>query len=363
MSSVDWNLITDTIEEQKCVLFIGPELLNVADKSFTSNLYEQLKTEIPDGFRFFDNEDLFKFQQSNVRTTVGYKVKNYYKNFESPEIYYKIAQIPFNLIVSINPDSYMRDAFRNQGFDTQFSFYNKKHKIEEVETPTKDNPLIYNLFGSIEQHDSMILSHDEMFMYLHSILGAYEIPIELQNALKNADNFIFLGFKLDRWYVQLIMQLLNFYNSKGNLQYALNEQLSEDKKKIISEQLNIVFVDNQIVNFVEELHKLCKGYEILRIPSATAKDEADEFEKLLTSQKVQKLIEKAEYEKAIDELKKFLEEHDEELLEDVILNSNRLSRIQRKVDKGIVDNKEADIEFAKIADSLLQINKEVKSLE
>jgi len=362
MTNEDWNLITDTIEAQKCVLLLGPEILVSEQIDYHANLLELLKKELGNDFSYHEQDGFFMLNNVQARTRISYKYNNFYKTTDVPEIYNKIAQIPFNLIVSINPDFFIRDAFKNQGFKNQFNFFNKKRNMGEVEAPTVENPLIYNLFGSIDEHDSLVLTHDDMFVFLQSILGAYDLPIELQTALEKADYFIFLGFKFEKWYVQLIIRLLNLHIKKGGMQYAFNKNISQNIKSFYYDEFKIDFIDHDVSEFINQLYKRCKEYEILKIPVIN-NSQNKEFENLSVSKKVEFWLEKGNFDNVVEILKKFFEEHDPEIAEEIVIITNKINRIQRKITKGMIDNKESEIEFANITNNLLQLNKEVKTIE
>jgi len=362
MTEIDWDLATDTLEAQKCVLLLGPEILVSETIDFHSELLKELNDELEGQFNYHEQDGFFMLNQASARTQICYKIKNFYKSVETPDVLTKISQIPFSLILSINPDFLIREAYKNQGFKYQFSFFNKKKNMNEIEKPTIDNPLIYNLFGSIDEHDSLVLTHDDMFVFLQSILGSFQLPLELQTALQNADYFIFLGFKFEKWYVQLIIRLLNLHLKKDKMQYAFNKNLSQNIKTFYHDEFTINFVDNDISDFVNHLHKLCSNYDILK-KSQTNEKKQNEFENFLTSKKVEILVEAGNFVKAIEILKTFYESKLADFVEDVVLLSSRLSRVNRKIDKGMIDNKEAELEFANIANSLLNLNKEVKNLE
>ena len=100
-----WDVILDTIESEKCVLFIGPEIFAPSPEIRLSNkLADFLEVEKDEGVRFYD-DDLFYFKEPEKKTITYYKIKQFYnQRFEDTEdILRKIAQIPFHYIISINP--------------------------------------------------------------------------------------------------------------------------------------------------------------------------------------------------------------------------------------------------------------------
>jgi hypothetical protein len=354
----DWEFILDTINNEKCILLIGPEVcLSETGKQYDQALLDFLNVnESENILSYYDRDGLFLFRDGIAKTRSYYKIKDFFKQEFKDTIYSKLTEIPFHLIISTTPDHNLSRVFESRKIPHQFAYYDKTINPEDVETPDKNSPLLYNLFGSIDKEESMILTHDDLFDFLLALLGNRNLPGELKNALVTADNFIFLGFKFDKWYVQLLLRLLNLHNEKYKFaRFASNKEIKEETQSLIIDQFRIEFVDDQIEQFVDILHQKCNNNGMLRDLEASD---------VSTSELVEKYIEEDLLEKAFALLKDcFEKKNEEDLGDDLTLLMSRHKRLNRKQTQGIIDEKEANIESNKIKVAVLELNKEVKLLE
>jgi hypothetical protein len=239
----------------------------------------------------------------------------------------------------------------------QFAFYNKKVNPGPLNPPTGDHPLIYNLFGSIEEEQSIILTHDDLYDFLFAILGDHRLPAELQNILVKSANYLFLGFSFEKWYMQLLLRLLNLHDERLSFdRYASNIKLGDDKKVFYNEQFKINFVEENLSAFVDTLFKKCEAAGVIR--------ELQEAGEVSLFQRIEKLVGDDKLDEVLDLMSKFFSSKEEnELADDVILLSSRHKRLQRKINQEVIDEAESNIESNKIKLAILEINKEIKELE
>src|SRR6185503_4126776 len=93
-------------------------------------------------------------------------------------------------------------------------FYHKNNAAKVIATPSKENPLIYNLLGDLEVEESLILSHKDLFDYFMSLFGNFKLPDALQTSIVAAKHIIFLGFKFEKWYAQLLLAKFDLENDQ-----------------------------------------------------------------------------------------------------------------------------------------------------
>ena len=354
----NWDYILNTIRDEKCVLLLGPEVYVTKEgKHYDEALVEYLNVaENKDIKTYYEHDGLFLFtDEGGAKSECYYKIKDFHKLGHKEEIYHKIAEIPFHLIISINPDHNLDDAFESKNLSRKFEYYDKT-QTKDVLEPSKNSPLIYNLFGSVNKVESMILTHNDLFVFLFKILGGQKLPQKLKNALLEAYSFIFLGFKFEKWYVQLLLRLLYLHNEKlESRKFALNNIINLDTEKLVGNQFQIKFVENHIEEFVNELHKQCSDKGMLRDPEA---------DNVTTYELVNKYIEEDELDKAFDKLKEYIEKkNDEDSLAELITLKGRYRRHQKKVREGILTESEATTGRNKIRVALKEFNDDIKSLE
>jgi len=272
---MDLETLIQNIENQKFVLVLGPDLAFNFEKSMLKEMSNFLK-EKRVNHEFHDEEELFS-SSTKFKPFVFQHLPKFFDTLQVTEIYKQIAEIPFHLVINLSPDLMLQQAFETAQFDYSGSTYIKEMAAQDVEKPTKDKPLIYNLLGNNKQNSSLVLCFNHLFEYLSSILGKFELPFNLRSELDEALNIFFLGFKYDKWYFKLIMRLLN--KDDNVLRQASNKEIENS-----SEILN--FYTSEFGFFFEEelsgteiigkIHAHFKSANALRKPmeATIAKDQS-----------------------------------------------------------------------------------------
>ncbi|MDZ4679667.1 MAG: SIR2 family protein [Saprospiraceae bacterium] len=107
-------------------------------------------------------------------------------------------------------------------------------------------PLLYNLCGSVEDEESLILDYDDLFLQIQAMLTGAKMPTEVQSVLQKASTYIFLGFHFERWQTQLFLRYLNmldkFTNNSRN--YASKPpDFAQDTEFFLQNQFNVNFIE------------------------------------------------------------------------------------------------------------------------
>lgn len=358
--AIDWDFIVQTILEEKCILFIGPEVFaDENDVSIEDALIRYLDVEHNEDIQsYYRDETLFLFHSRAKQTKTYYKIKSFY-NQPLPftdSILEKISRIPFHLIVCLTPDKRLSNVFNELNIRHQFQFFWKKVAPEQnLHTPTANYPMIYNMLGCIERQESMVMTHTDLFNYFESIFSGYSMPEKLKKIVKEAKNFIFLGVPFNKWYMQLLLRILHIHNDYDFVKYASNQMINEEMKTFCFEQFRIEFVPNRIHELVNELYQKFESDNLLRSTEAAPKESpVNKFLTWLAADRVEDVL---------SELKTFLEVSEEEesdILDDVILLTNKHNRLAKRVNQGIIDEKEAAVQSNLIRKELLDLLKELK---
>lgn len=269
----DWDLIAGTIEEQKCILFIGPGV-------FANQEYDNLEEWIADFLqkdsgnlvkRYYADDSLFAFKDPAAKTKATFALKKFFQETDFgpvKELYRKIAEIPFSLVFTLTPDDLLQQVFKEMKINYQFDFYLKNQPSRQVETtitPTANSPLLYNMFGYIQNRDSLVLTHDDLFDYLNSVLAESSMHPDIRQTIKKMENFIFLGISFDKWYMKLLLKML--YRLQGReelLRFANEAHLSDELRTLFVDQYRIEFVPREAVEFIDQLHAFFEQKGTLR---------------------------------------------------------------------------------------------------
>ncbi len=355
-----WRFITNRIKNRKCVLMIGPGLAtDVKGNSVTNLLEEYLAQQGKSGFTY-PKEEFFSFKNEGEKKFTYFEIQEFYNQKKPTHNHLKIVDLPFHLIVSMSPDLLLKKAFQEKGIAYSFEYYKKYENPHEPEKPSPEKTLIYNLLGSVTDDESLVYTYDDLFDYLIAIFGEFRLPETLKNELKTADTFIFLGLKFEKWYLKLLLRLLELHQNKLIHATSQLESIGAETRAFYNEVIKIEFVEEDIDQYIEALHTACKKAELLRSTAEVVVEKGPPT----MSEQIKKKIEDDEITDAIDMLKEAISKAEDDDLEDVItLQSSRYKRLTRKIDSNTISDSEADIETNKIKEALLSLAKEIKEFD
>ncbi len=264
---INWNFIVRTLKDQKCILFLGPELFRTKDntRSKQEEFFETLAAKNQGKILSYNQDSFFLFSSPEEKTRIFKEVIDFFEGRTDEDIIRRISEIPFNVIVSINPDISLKRFFVQKNYPHVFEYFDKNYKKDIAETPTISKPLFYNLFGSVTNLETLILTHDELFEYFRALMGNNLLPQELRTALETAKDYIFLGFQFDKWYIQLILSLLKLNDKKYNfVRYASANTMDNETKSLCINHFRIEFIGPDNNEFIYTLHEKCKEAGMLR---------------------------------------------------------------------------------------------------
>ena len=214
------DIIAD-IKRENCVLILGPDIVDFGDKSFFEAMCQEFiedaghKNIIDAAPQYvFTNEELLQLMPTAKETTLLRMMEGFYQRQTAFDIpLKKISQIPFHLIISLMPDDRLQRIFISQNLDYNYGHYPREGAHAPIEKPTKEKPLIYNLLGDFSELDA-IITFDHLFTFLSGIMGKRELPQVIQETLKKAWTFVFLGVHFEKWYVQLLLRIITSKEKK-----------------------------------------------------------------------------------------------------------------------------------------------------
>jgi len=262
---INWTRLIRAIKNEGTVLFIGPNLQRDLDNRLVYPQFCQKMVENYAGEVSFDDKDgFFFFIEPAAKSDVVYDMKEYYETLSyQHDVYERIAAIPFHLIISLCPDDALHQVLDENNVKHQFAFYDS-YKAD-VEKPSIDEPLVYNLFGLATQ-GKYILTQEDYYNYIKSVIGEDVLPKKIVSALSAATNFIFLGFDFEKWYVRLLLMILNFHLDKeGKTRHtAKPDQSGGMMDVLIEKQFNITVAEDTDLDFVKTFHTKLQAEKMLK---------------------------------------------------------------------------------------------------
>jgi len=272
---IDWKTIAEATLAQKTILILGPELsINFEKPNLMDEAFDEIAQTSPRGlYLSYNAKDGFMIVgDRRAKILAQNKIKDFFANDFSNPLLEKLSEIPFHLILSLTPDLTPELVFQKKKFLYDSNYYSGKNLRAVDKMPTGEQPLIYHLFGSIEDTESMLISYSDLYKYLKSIFAYEYIPEQVKRQINgSAEHIIFLGVDFEKWYYQLILNMFNL-DEDPCMQYALSvHQMEGNMKSLYEEHFKITFVSKQSENFIEQLHA---AFEPQQLRKASEEDAA-----------------------------------------------------------------------------------------
>jgi hypothetical protein len=353
-TSFKWEFILDKIKEEQCLLVLGPEAYTDPNgQPWQDKLRHHLQPgNNPLVQRYYEDDDFFLFDELSKQTLICHEIKSFYSQAKPGEALRKLAEIPFHVIFTVTPDKLLNRAFEEQGFPFQFGYYKKNKEPQDIRTPARQNPLLYNLFGCLDSEESLILTHNDLYDYFKSIFARKSMPQLLKDQLHQIRNVLFLGVPFDKWYMQLLLRELEIHNAGyAFLRFAANQSLSGDIQTFCTEQFKINFIfdgketgQQVISDFITELHRRCQAAGLVRQSGEAARSNTD---------KIRRCVAEDQLDNALDLLEDATQGSK---LQDEVLNlAGRFRNFQRRSRNNLLRPEEADYQRSTISDEILSL--------
>ena len=264
MENIKWRRLLKALKNEGTVLFLGPNVERDTDGQPVFEKLGQKMVEEYEGEVSIDKDGFFFFVETEAKSDVVYDIKEFYEKQDFAEdIYKQLAAIPFHLIITLSPDEAIHNVFTSHGVKHSFAYFDSYKS--EVEKPTIEKPLIYNLFGLATQ-GKYVLTQEDYFNYVKAVIGDDVLPKKIISALNSASNYLFIGFDFDKWYNRLLLMILNFHVQKeGKTRHAIQSEKTDSLyTKLVEKQFNITFVENNESDFIDTLYQKVKESEMLK---------------------------------------------------------------------------------------------------
>lgn len=266
LDNVSWDAIIGSIQQDKCIICVGPGVYAENGVRLEEQIIQHLKPHAERlKIRIYDDGWIHYLPGYNF-VEPYMKIKEFYqKPFPTAQrMLQKLGQIQFHFYITSTPDQKLREALND--YPHRFEFYFKNKPYQDGEHPSKDQPLVYNMLGEINQRESLVLTYDDFYSYLGSIFSEKSMSPKIRESIQDADNFIFLGLPFDQWYMHLFLRILEQHKNKNQLKYAPSNYVPEKVQSYCNEQFNITFVPLKEETFVDELFKRCTAAGLIRQP-------------------------------------------------------------------------------------------------
>ncbi len=273
MNNLQWIKLKRDFEEVRCILMIGPKLARVRKGNEWSPMVEELSKYLSE---FLDQEGVEYDERSkdnlpyisqkflNIKGARRVDLEDLTKDFyesntpEMPEVYNLLAMLPVSIIINVNPDNFIQKALREQGKQCMSLHYNFRRETVnsiDIEKISVENPLVYNLFGSLDETESIVLTEEDQLEFIRNVVkDDPRIPEEILGQFDHRKTYLFFGFDLENWQFRLLLDGLKLREENTTVSPRLKRYpLSEMTKSFYEERFNFQFVDKEIDDFLDEL--------------------------------------------------------------------------------------------------------------
>jgi TIR domain/SIR2-like domain len=230
------QVLLDAIQRRKCILLLGPGAAAASDEPKSKLLTELLAEELvkklekeKQGKGLVSRSDLahvaqiYEREMPLRRPGLELAVRDFYQPYrgKTTQLHIDLAALPFTLGISTTPDRFFYNALAEAPDKTPiYEFYHfqpdPKHARERSLAPSppdndpEKHPLAYDLYGSLDEPDSLVLTENNLLDFLVSV-ARQQPAIHPYVSGQFSDpkvSFLFLGFGFRHWYVRILLHVL-----------------------------------------------------------------------------------------------------------------------------------------------------------
>lgn len=159
----------------------------------------------------------------------------------SDDAYKLLAQLPIEVFITTNLNSMLESALREAQKEPQviLSPWNEytEERIVQLDPnykPSKDQPLVYYLFGRLAEPDSVVLTEDSYFDFLLGISRNNDLIPEYLKDILSASSLLFIGFKMDEWNFRVLFRsIINKQTERARRYVHIAAQVEPEEGRTI----------------------------------------------------------------------------------------------------------------------------------
>lgn len=358
LTDQEWKRIMRYLRNEQAAILLGPEANLLGDYSLQEAVHSHIQQEFKGEINYFYQQDgLYLFPDNIIKNEVAQEVREFLES-NSPAArspferrYKQLAELRFPLYVSIHPDTYLDDVCYRYGVPHSFHHFRRNaqdagstdERLREIEPPTADRPLLYNLCGSQNDDESLILDYEDLFGLIAHATNSNGLPDKLRVALSRIRLFIFVGFSFEKWYTQLLLRIV--CGSTATQKYAIQRtELQEPTRDFLFHQFQVEFLPEG--SFFDQLYHKCQEEGLLR----TLPDPLEDSKVSVIREVQQGIIDAA-----LKKLQKLAAGQDQAANNEAIMLQARFAEWQQNKRSAQADSRDLIVEYNRIVDALLQL--------
>lgn len=276
-----WYSLASAVADGTCVLMLGPHAVTgslggerlPAHVALATFIKDQIPAETRDrigpAFSRLDPKKPASVAQVLLREIDPPVLRRWVERFhaefvvdEAPLV--DLAGLPFEFVIDTSPIRTASDVFQRIKPGTVTAYYDRTGRQPAMlPDPTRDQPVVYQLYGSLEQPRSMILSDSDRLDFIVKVArGQPALPLNLSSALQDSDrSFLFLGFDLADWHYRLLLHLLSDNTRRNYTSFAAEldaAPLDAETADFYRTNHRVHFFDGRLSEFCSQLRDRCQ---------------------------------------------------------------------------------------------------------
>jgi len=283
-----WKKLAQAIRQQRCVLVLGSgvccdfEAQSIPMSSrLAVHLSDQIK-EYKNDNNLLDNETLShvakvyedtpfenkRFSDLHARQHLCKTIEDFYAEHKNLKFrfYEELAKMPFHIIINSSHYDFVSRAFRGVGKGVKERYFHYKAPIHNTNLnllePTVRTPWVYNLFGSIEDTQSLVITETDKIHFVETIMqGEPEasLPTDLRSMLKREGlTFLFMGFDFEEWHLRILLHVLELDKQDATIAIQNPENINKFTQFLYEKHFFVNFYNGQELDFIRKLDEAMK---------------------------------------------------------------------------------------------------------
>lgn len=275
----DWEDLKFSIESNNCILMLGPDAatqeINGRHRPLTEiladELAEEFDAEIKKKINLSDLAQVSQYYHSikGSKTTLMRKVVKFYTNRQRlcNELHKDLAQLPFYFYITTTHDKMIENALsRKDPIIKWYHFKDNEVNKEPIKMGTFEKPLLFYLYGNLEDQKSLVLTEDDLLDFLKALISEDpSLPDCIRKELSVSEKtLLFLGFGFRHWYLRILLHKL-LGRGRSSDSFAM-EPSTEGKTPLLDQSAVFFQKSGYKVNifkkdlntFVRQLKKECE---------------------------------------------------------------------------------------------------------
>jgi len=283
-----WQQLAQAIHQQRCVLVLGSgaccdfEEQSVPMSSrLATHLSEQIKKHKDDN-PLIDDENLShvakvfedtpfddkRFNDRKARQHLSKAIDDFYDTHKDLKFgfYEELVKMPFHIIINSSHYDFLEKAYKRVGKGVQEHYFHYDHSDHNgnlnFAKPTKRSPLLYNLFGSIEDTQSLVITETDKIRFVETIMqGEPEasLPTDLRSLLKGEGlTFLFMGFDFEEWHLRILLHVLELDKQDATIALQNPDNINKFTQFLYEKHFFVNFHNGQELDFIRKLDEALK---------------------------------------------------------------------------------------------------------